>query len=93
MFRFLEAPGVEPTNNTAEQGLRSAVIWRRTAQGTRTDASSLFVSRVLTPVGTCKRQGRRVLDFMRDTLLAHRRGTPPPSLLPPAVPGRALRAG
>ncbi len=92
VFRFLETDGVEPTNNTAEQGVRSSVIWRRTTQGTRTDAGSLFVSRVLTTVGTCKRQGRRVFDFMRDTLLAHRRGTPPPSLLPSAVPPRGLQA-
>ena len=38
VFRFLETPGVEPTNKTAEQGPRSAVIGRRTTQGTRTDA-------------------------------------------------------
>ena len=93
VFRFLETPGVEPTNNTAEQGLRSAVIWRRTTHGTRTDAGSLFVSRVLTTVGTCKRQGRRVLDFMRDTLLAHRRGGPLPSLLPRAGPEPGLQGG
>jgi transposase len=93
VFRFLDTEGVEPTNNTAEQGLRSAVIWRRTTQGTRTDAGSLFVSRVLTAVGTCRRQGRRVLDFMRDALLAHRRGTPPPSLLPPMLPEPGLQPG
>ena len=93
VFRFLETEGVEPTNNAAEQGLRSAVIWRRTTQGTRTDAGSLFVSRVLTAVGTCRRQGRRVLDFMRDALLAHRRGTPPPSLLPQVPHAPALQAG
>lgn len=93
VFRFLDTEGVEPTNNTAEQGLRGAVIWRRTTQGTRTDAGSLFASRVLTAVGTCRRQGRRVLDFMGDALLAHRRGTPPPSLLPPMPAEPGLQPG
>lgn len=44
VFRFLDTEDVEPTNNTAEQGLRGAVIWRRTTQGTRTDAGSLQTS-------------------------------------------------
>lgn len=93
VFRFLDTEGVEPTNNAAEQGLRSGVIWRRTTQGTRTEAGSLFVSRVLTTVGTCRRQGRRVLDFMRTALLEHRRGAPPPSLLPHPQPEPELQPG
>ncbi len=34
VFLFLDVEGVEPTNNTAEQGIRSGVIWRRTTHGT-----------------------------------------------------------
>jgi transposase len=93
VFRFLDTDGVEPTNNAAEQELRSGVMWRRMTQGTRTDAGSRFVARVLTAVGTCVRQGRRVLDYMRDALLAHRAGLPPPSLLPPLLTGRPLQPG
>src|SRR5229473_8662094 len=29
LFTFLEESGVEPTNNTAEQALRTAVQWRK----------------------------------------------------------------
>jgi transposase len=85
VFRFLDDEGIEPTNNTAERGLRSAVMWRRCSQGTRTDAGSTFVERILTATANCRRQGRSVLNFLADTLLAHRAGGPTPSLLPMRV--------
>jgi transposase len=82
VFLFLDVEGVEPTNNTAEQGLRSGVMWRRTSQGTRSDAGTTFVQRIMTAHANCKRQGRRVLDFLAASLMAHRQGITPPSLLP-----------
>ena len=82
VFRFLDTEGIEPTNNAAERGLRGAVLWRKCSQGSRTEAGSTFVERVLTATANCRRQGRSVLRFMADTLLAHRAGTPTPSLLP-----------
>jgi transposase len=82
VFRFLDVEGVEPTNNAAERGLRAGVIWRRTTQGTRTDAGTTFVQRIMTAHANCKRQGRSVLRFLAETLLAHRQGITPPSLLP-----------
>lgn len=85
VFRFLDEEGLEPTNNTAERGLRSAVMWRRGSQGTRTDAGSTFVERILTTTANCRRQGRSVMNFLADTLLAHRAGEPTPSLLPMQV--------
>lgn len=82
VFRFLDTEGVEPTNNTAERGLRSGVIWRRTTQGSRTDAGTLFVQRMMTVTANCKRQARSVLRFLADTLMASRAGSVTPSLLP-----------
>lgn len=41
-----------------------------------------FVERIFTAVTTLKLQKRSVLDFLTDTLRAHRRGSQPPSLLP-----------
>jgi transposase len=82
VFLFLDIEGVEPTNNVAERGLRSGVIWRRTTQGTRTESGSTFVQRIMTAHANCKRQGRSVLRFLAETLLAHREGLTPPSLLP-----------
>ncbi|MCU1422225.1 MAG: Mobile element protein [Microbacteriaceae bacterium] len=85
VFRFIDSEGLEPTNNTAERDLRGAVMWRRTTQGTRTEEGSLFVSRILTANGTCKIQKRGVLEYLRDALLAHRRGSLAPSLLSQAA--------
>lgn len=84
VFLFLDVEGVEPTNNTAERGLRSGVIWRRTTQGTRTEAGTTFVQRIMTAHANCKRQGRSVLEFLSETLMADREGLTPPSLMPRA---------
>jgi transposase len=81
VFRFIDAPGFEPTNNAAERGLRTAVLWRRCSQGTRTERGSAFVGRILSVVATCKQQGRDVLGYLAEALLAHRSGLPHPGLL------------
>ena len=81
VFLFLDTAAVEPTNNAAEQGLRSGVIWRRTTQGTRTEAGSTFVQRIMTAQANCKRQSRSLLRFLADSLTAHRQGIAPPSLM------------
>jgi transposase len=83
VFTFLDEEGVEPTNNTAERALRSAVMGRRGSQGTRSEAGTTFVARVLTAVANCRRAGRGVLDFIAESLRAHRAGVPGPSLVPP----------
>lgn len=83
VFRFLDEDGIEPTNNHAERGLRAGVIWRRCTQGTRTDEGSAFVARIMTAAANCKRQNRSFVQFLVDTLLAHRVGRPTPTLMPP----------
>jgi transposase len=35
LWTFVEHPGIEPTNNAAEQALRPAVIWRRLSFGSQ----------------------------------------------------------
>ncbi len=81
VFRFVHVDGVEPTNNQAERDIRPAVLWRRSAQGTRSGGGSLFVSRMLTVAATCRRRGHRLLDFLEHVVTAHQRGEQPPSLL------------
>lgn len=82
VFRFLDAEGVEPTNNAAERSLRGSVLWRRASQGTRTKAGSEFVERMLTVIANCRRQGRSALTFTAVALRAFWAGERPPSLLP-----------
>jgi len=81
VFNFLDMPGLEPTNNTAERALRGGVIWRRLTGGTRSEDGSLFVARFLTASATCRLQRRPLLAFVTDTLAAHRTATRSPSLL------------
>lgn len=84
LWTFVDVPGVEPTNNFGEQCIRHAVMYRKTSFGTQGPEGSRFVERIFTAVTTLKLQNRSVLDFLTDTLRAHRRSSQPPSLLPPA---------
>ena len=82
LWAFVRVEGVEPTNNTAEQALRHGVNWRKTSFGTQSEKGSRFVERILTVVMTLKRQDRPVLQHLVESVEAHLRGAPSPSLLP-----------
>ena len=82
-FRFITTPGVEPTNNLAEQALRFVVIDRRITQGTRGVAGRAWCERIWTAAATCRQQGRSLFEFLHRALQAHFTDHPAPSLLPP----------
>ena len=82
LFTFLEEEGVEPTNNAAEQVLRTAVQWRKISFGNRSRNGEIATARLLTVVQTCKRQRRHVLGYLTEAVRCHRRQTAAPSLLP-----------
>ena len=82
LWTFVEVEGVEPTNNVAEQALRSAVIWRRTSFGSQSKKGSEFVARILTVVSSLKAQQRNPLDYLTKACYAKRLGLMPPTLLP-----------
>jgi transposase len=81
LWTFVTAEGVEPTNNFMERLLRRAVLWRRRSFGCWSEAGCRFVERILTVVQTCRLQGKNVLDYLHDALLAYRKGIPCPKLL------------
>ena len=81
-FRFITTPGVEPTNDLAEQALRFVVIDRRMTQGTRGEAGRQWCERFWTVRATCAQQGRSVFDSLHAAVTAHFAGQPAPSLLP-----------
>jgi transposase len=81
VWRFVVSDGVEPTNNHAERMLRRGVLWRKNAFGCQSAAGCRFVERLLTVVQTRRLQGRSVLGYLYDALVAHRQGLPAPSLL------------
>lgn len=84
-FRFITTPGIEPTNNLAEQAIRFVVIDRRITQGTRSEAGRRWCERIWTAIATCTQQSRSVFEFLSESVQAHLCGAPPPSLLPSGV--------
>ena len=80
-FEFITTPGIEPTNNLAEQAVRFVVIDRHITQGTRSIKGRKSNERLWTVVGTCTLQGRSAFDFILKALSAYFRNQPAPSLL------------
>jgi transposase len=81
-FQFITTPGVEPTNNLAEQAIRFVVIDRRITQGTRSDGGNRWCERIWTVIATCTQQGRSVFEYLEAVVGAWFDGTEPPLLLP-----------
>jgi transposase len=81
-FRFITTPGVEPTNNLAEQAMRFVVIDRRITQGTRSERGRQWNERIWTTIATCAQQGRSAFEFLHQTITAAFHAQPNPSLLP-----------
>jgi transposase len=80
-FTFVTTPGVEPTNNLAEQAIRFVVIDRHITQGTRSEAGQRWCERIWTVIATCAQQGRSVLDYLYAAVKAHFGDGSAPSLL------------
>jgi transposase len=83
-FTFVTTPGVEPTNNLAEQAIRFVVIDRHITQGTRGPGGRRFCERMWTVIATCVQQGKSVYGFLREAVANWFEGKPAPSLLPVA---------
>jgi hypothetical protein len=82
LFRFLETEGVEPTNNSAERALRTAVQWRKICFGNRSATGTVATARLLTVAQTCSRQRVGVLEYLTCAVINHRKQIPVRSLLP-----------
>jgi transposase len=81
-FTFVTTPGLEPTNNLAEQAIRFVVIDRHITQGTRSPGGRRFCERMWTAIATCVQQGQSVYGFLCAAVGAWFAGEPAPSLLP-----------
>jgi transposase len=81
-FRFLTTPGVEPTNNLAEQAIRFVVLDRLVTQGTRSEVGNRWCERIWTVIATCHQQGRSVFEYLSAAVTAWFHQTDAPSLLP-----------
>ena len=74
LWLFVEVENLEPTNNSAERAIRPAVLWKKNSFGSQSKNGSIFLGRMLTVVSSLRSQNRNVLDFIKETITAHRRG-------------------
>jgi hypothetical protein len=81
-LRFITTPGIDPTNNLAEQAIRFVVIDRLVTQGTRGESGRRWSERIWTTMATCAQQGRSAFEFLVETVQAYFAGVATPSLLP-----------
>jgi hypothetical protein len=80
-FQFITHPGVDPTNNVAEQTVRFIVQDRHVTQGTRSPRGREISERQWTVVATCALQKRSTFAWMGQAISAFFQGREAPSLL------------
>ena len=82
LWTFCEVPGIDPTNNDAEQALRHAVILRRISGGTQSERGNRWIERILSVTETCRRQRRSLQQYLLDAITASLHHRPIPTLVP-----------
>jgi len=83
LWNFLRRPDIlHPTNNRAEQGVRGPVMARARSHGSQSERGLRFIERMWTVVATLRQQGRGILTFLHQALLAARGVGVMPTLVP-----------
>jgi transposase len=82
LWTFTTNPSLVPTNNAAEQALRSIVLKRKISGPTRSLRGDQFLARGFSVHESCLRQGRDLWEFMHSAVQAFIANTAPPSLMP-----------
>ena len=86
LWGFITHPGVEPTNNAAEQALRAIVVKRKISGPTRSRRGDEFIARGFSALESCRRQARDLLDYLQRAVIAWIDEAPAPSLVSAPVP-------
>jgi hypothetical protein len=81
-LRFITTPGIEPTNNLAEQAIRFVVIDRKVTQGSCSTTGQRWLERIWTVMATCAQTSCSVFTVLHQSLSAYFAGQPGPKLLP-----------
>ena len=84
LWNYTDHPGAEATNNRAERALRHAVLWRKTSNGTQTEAGERFVERILSIRETCRLNDLPLHGYLVNVHAARLTGQPIPDPLPAA---------
>ena len=85
-FQFITTPGIDPTNNVAEQAVRFVVIDRHVTQGTRSSKGRDTNERLWTVIATCSLNARSAYNFILKAVQAYFRNQPAPSLVASGFP-------
>ena len=86
LWSFTANPLLQPTNNAAEQALRSLVLKRKISGPTRSLRGDRFLARGFSVHETCLRQGVDLWGFMHQAVRAFFDKTAPvPSMVPAAL--------
>jgi hypothetical protein len=81
LWNFTDHSAAEATNNRAERALRHALLWRKTSNGTQTDAGERFVERILSIRETCRLNQQLLHGYLVDVYKARVTGQPIPTPL------------
>jgi transposase len=80
-LKFLLTPGLEPTNNLAEQAIRFVVIDRKVTQGSKSESGQRWMERIWTLAATCAQRGQSLYEMIREAVRAYYQGGLPPPIL------------
>jgi transposase len=78
--RFINVPGLEPTNNVSERAVRPLAVQRHVTQGTRGERGRLALERCWSVMGARQLRGISFTDFFKKCMAAHAEGRKPPSI-------------
>lgn len=93
LWTFVDADGVEPTNNHAEREIRAFVLWRKRSFGTQSARGNVFAANLMTVAHTARKRKRNVLALLVECCKAQREGTRAPSFFEsPLAPAPAIAA-
>ena len=68
LFRFIDNPEIDSTNNRAERGLRHAVVIRKISNGSRSKDGAEITANLLSVLQTAKLQSNNPMNFMTNLL-------------------------
>ena len=68
LFRFIDNKDVSPSNNLAEQGLRSGVVIRKVSGGSRSEDGAETTAKLLSVIQTVKMQEGNIIDNLTNLL-------------------------
>ena len=80
LWTFTKVEGIEPTNNAAEQSIRTAVLWKKRSFGVESERGGQYVESMLSIWATSRRNGVNPIVFLRELIHSHRKKAPAPSI-------------